>query len=170
MKASVTAVALAACLALTSGCRDGGTDFELTGKLFVFNYRVATATYLITLRPTGPVPDGLTAVATFQDPAGGEPIVVRQRVWPKLEKLSLESPPVRCIVKDRPYSVTIAIEDGSGAGLQTLNTTVTSSLDQTVLPDRPLVVGPVYTPNPDLAGHPSGKLDGADAEPCPAHG
>ena len=29
-----------------------------------------------------------------------------------------------------------------------------------MLPDRPLVVGPVYTPNPELAGHPDGKLAG----------
>ena len=35
-----------------------------------------------------------------------------------------------------------------------------SSQDQSMLPDRPLVVGPLYTPNPELAGHPDGKLPG----------
>ena len=33
-----------------------------------------------------------------------------------------------------------------------------------MLPDRPLVVGPLYTPNPELVGHPDGKLPG---EPKP---
>ena len=50
---------------------------------------------------------------------------------------------------------------------QTIDTTITSSLDQTILPDRPLVVGPVYTPNPDLAGHPDGKLPEGTGVACP---
>jgi hypothetical protein len=50
--------------------------------------------------------------------------------------------------------------------MQTIETTMTSSEDQVLLPDRPLVLGPAYTPNPDLAGRPDGKLPG-DVEPCP---
>jgi hypothetical protein len=154
-----------------AGCRDTGEDgefFEVSGKLFVFNYRVATATYLVTLNPLQPMREGQTAVATFQDPAGGEPIVVRQKIWPKLEKTTIESPPLRCVVKDKPYSVSIAIEEDGGEVVQKLDTTITSNLDQTVLPDRPLVVGPLYTPNPDLAGHPDGKLaDDPTKIPCP---
>ena len=168
---SVPLVALALVGMLgVSACRDSGGEgefFAVDGKLFVFNYRVATATYLVNLVPLQPVEDGQFAVASFEDPAGGEAIVVRTRIWPKMAKTSIESPPLRCIVKDRPYKVSITIEGPDGAVRQTIATTMTSSEDQGVLPDRPLVVGPIYTPNPELAGHPDGKLPNPDAPPCP---
>lgn len=153
-----------------ASCRDSGGEgeyFGLGGKLFVFNYRVATATYLVNLVPLRPVEDGQTAVARFENPAGGEDIVVRQKIWPNLPKTTIESPPLQCVVKDRPYKVSITIEGADGAVRQTIETTMASSQDQSVLPDRPLVVGPLYTPNPELAGHPGGKLADADAVPCP---
>lgn len=164
------AAACAAALALAA-CRESGGEseyFKLAGKIFVFNYRVATATYLVNLVPVQPVGEGETAVATFEDPAGGPPIVVRQKIWPKLEKTTIESPYLFCIVKDRPYAVSIAIEAADGTVKQTIDTTITSSLDQDILPDRPLVVGPIYTPNPDLVGHPDGKLAEGTGVPCPA--
>jgi hypothetical protein len=151
-------------LVAASGCRESGAEgeyFRLDGKLFVFNYRLATATYLVNLVPMLPPEDGRTAVVSFEDPAGGAPIVVRQRLWPKLPKTTIESPPVSCIVKDRPYAVTIRIEGADGSTLQTIETRMMSSEDQSILPDRPLVVGPAYTPNPEVAGHPDGKLPGA---------
>jgi hypothetical protein len=159
-----------AALALAS-CRDSGNDaehFRIAGKLFVFNYRVATATYLVNLVPVQPPGEGETAVASFEDPAGGPPIVVRQKIWPRLDKTTIESPPLHCVVKDRPYAVSIRIEGPDGTVLQTIETTMTSTEDQMILPDRPLVVGPVYTPNPELAGHPDGKLPSFDAPRCPA--
>jgi hypothetical protein len=154
-----------------SACRDTGPEgeyFQIAGKLFVFNYRVATATYLVNLKPVRPVGEGQTVVATFENPEGGAAIVVRQKIWPKLEKTTIESPSLRCVVKDRPYAVAIRIEDASGQTLQTIETTMTSSEDQSILPDRPLVVGPAYTPNPELAGRPDGKLPADQVEPCPS--
>jgi len=172
MKASTrpAVVLLMAALAV-SGCRDeqGSGEFALDGKLFVFNYRVATATYLVNIVPRGAAREGDTAVASFEDPAGGPPIIVRQKIWPKLARTTIESPPVSCIAKDKPYAVTIRIEDADGKERQRIETTMTSDVDQDVLPDRPLVVGPVYTPNPELAGHSDGKLLGARAD-CPARG
>jgi hypothetical protein len=161
---------LAGLLAL-GACRESGEEgeyFETAGKLFVFNYRIATATYLVNLKPLKPVGDGETAVVTFENPAGGAPIVVRQKIWPMLDKTTIESPPLRCVVKDRPYAVTIEIVGPDGTMLQTIKTTMTSSEDQSILPDRPLVVGPAYTPNPDLAGRPGGKLDVTNEADCPA--
>jgi hypothetical protein len=163
------AVLFAGILALTA-CRDTGGEgeyFEIKGKLFVFNYRLARATYYVVLTPLKPMREGETAVATFENPAGGEPIIVRQKIWPKQDKTSIESPPLRCIVKDKPYAVTIRIEGADGKVIQTIETTMASSQDQDVLPDKPLVVGPHYTPNPELAGHPDGKLPDAKKEPCP---
>ena len=161
---------VAAAVLIAGGCRDesrSGTLFEISGKLFVFNYRVATATYLVTLKPVGEIGEGLQAVASFENPAGGDPVVVRQKIWPKLDKTVLESDPVQCVLKGRPYSVEIRIEDESGAVRQVLKTEMESSLDQEILPDRPLVVGPVYMPNPDLAGRPDGKLDVTNEAGCP---
>jgi hypothetical protein len=164
------AIVPALALLLMAGCRESGGDgelFQISGKLFVFNYRVATATYLVTLSPLQPMREGDVAVATFEDPAGGPAIEVRQKIWPKLEKVTLESPPLRCVVKDKPYAVAIDIESPDGKVVQSIRTTMTSSEDQDLLPDRPLVVGPVYTPNPDLAGNPGGKLPNPGGEPCP---
>lgn len=150
------------CSLAIGGCRDsgGGNLVELDGKIFVFNYRVATATYLVNLKPVRPVASGIMAVATFEDPAGGAGIVVREKVWPNSARTTINSPPLSCIVKDRPYKVMIRIEDAGGQLLQQIDTTVTSSEDQSLLPDKPLVVGPLYTPNPDTV--PAAK------PPCPA--
>ncbi|MGE0500478.1 MAG: hypothetical protein AB7I79_02350 [Rhizobiaceae bacterium] len=163
-------LALSFALSAVAACRETGAEgeaFEVSGKLFVFNYRVATATYLVTLAPLAPTEEGQTAVATFENPAGGAPFVVRQKIWPKMEKATIESPPLRCVTKDRPYAVSIAIEAADGRVAQIIETTVTSNLDQSILPDRPLVVGPVYTANPELAGRPDGKLDAVGVERCP---
>lgn len=154
-----------------SACRESGGEgeyFAIGGKIFVFNYRVATATYLVNLVPLQPVEEGQTAVANFEDPAGGEAIVVRKKIWPNMAKTTIESPPLRCVVKDRPYAISIKIEGPDGSVRQTIETTLASTDDQSILPDKPLVVGPLYTPNPELNGHPDGKLPSPDAPPCPA--
>ena len=113
----VSAIALAGALIGVAACRDTGGEgelFTIDGKVFVFNYRVATATYLVNLTPLRPVEDGQIAVASFEDPAGGGDIVVRKKIWPKLPKTTIESPPLRCVVKDRPYKVSIRIEGADG--------------------------------------------------------
>lgn len=162
------ALILSAMLAVSS-CRDTAEQyFELSGRLFVFNYRVATVRYLLTLNPLKPVGDNEFAVTTFENPAGGAPMVVRQKLWPEHRKVTIESPPLECVVKDRPYSVSIRIEGEGGAVLQEIKTTMVSTQDQSMLPDRPLVVGSLYTPNPELAGHPDGRLPGGRGVTCPA--
>ena len=97
-------MALLACLLLAAGCRNSGEGnlVELDGKIFVFNYRVATARYLVNLKPIRPVAEETMAVATFEDPAGGPDIIVREKVWPNSARTTINSPPLFCIVKDRP--------------------------------------------------------------------
>ena len=168
---SLVLVGLLLAAAALGACRDeggAGQYFKVSGRLFEFNYRLAKATYIITLNPLQPMDGGQTAVGTFENPAGGEPIVVRQKIWPRLQHVTLESPPLTCVVKDKPYAVKITIEDAGGSVVQTLDTTVTSSLDQSVLPDRALVVGPVYELNKELEGHPDGRLPDAPKPDCPA--
>lgn len=140
---------------------------QLTGRLFVFNYRLAYATYMVTLQKVSPLPEGSVVVAEFENPAGGAPLTLTQKTFAKIDKIVLESPEILCVRKDRPYAVKIVVQGPDGAALQRLETTVTSNLDQTVLPSRPLVVGPVYTKNPEA--FPDGKtLDLPAAAACPA--
>lgn len=146
------ALALLAVITGLSACqRETGPDpLELTGKMFVFNYRLAYATYMITLTKTEQVPDGSTVVATFEDPSGGPPLTLDRKLFPKLEKVVLESPDVTCVKKQKPYSVTIEVKGPGGAILQTLKTSVISNLDQDIMPAEALVVGPAYDKNPDV--------------------
>lgn len=150
-----------------AGCRDTGEGefFALDGKLVVFNYRVATAIFLVNIKALRPVGDGEVAIASFEDPAGGAPIEVREKIWPNTSKTTINTPPLRCIVKERPYKISIRIVDAVGTEKQVIETTIKSSEDQSDLPDRPLVVDPLYTPNPELKGRPDGKLPGA-MPPC----
>jgi hypothetical protein len=158
-----------ALMLVIGGCREEpkGDYVNLTGKLFIFNYRIAEATYVVTLGKLRSLPEGAMVYTEFDNPAGGAPIKVEQKVWPKLEKIAIESPPLTCVVKDRTYAIKIALKDASGVLLQEISTTLRSTLDQTVLPDRPLVVGPVYTANPELKGHPDGKLPDLVKANCP---
>lgn len=162
------AVAMLAAAAL-AGCRDSdeAEHFALDGKLVVFNYRVATARFLVNLKHLRMPGEGEVAVATFENPAGGEPLEVREKIWPAASKTTLTTPPLRCIVKDRPYTVAIRIEDSSGKSIQTIDTTVTSSEDQTLLPDKPLVVGPLYTPNPEMRPRSAEERAAAARKDCP---
>lgn len=166
------ALALLIGASVLGACRDTGKDelFAVSGRMFEFNYRLGRATYVVTLNPLRPMGEGQVAIAHFQNPAGGDPIEVRQPIWPKMPHVTLTSPALTCVVKDKPYAVSIRIEDKDGALLQALETTLVSSLDQSVLPDRPLVTGTVYALNPELEGHPDGKLPNEPKPVCPDNG
>ncbi|MCJ8239677.1 hypothetical protein [Peteryoungia algae] len=169
MKAIPIVVSLLLALSWLTGCQREDLDepLKLSGKVFIFNYRVAQATYVVTLARNGPLPDPSFVETTFENPAGGAPLVTRTKIFPFWEKVSLESPPVHCVIKDRPYAVSIRILDASDKVQQTIETTLTSSLDQTVMPGKALVVGPVYTPNPEVYGA-DGTVDYAKGQTCPA--
>ncbi|KQZ93939.1 hypothetical protein ASD64_03325 [Mesorhizobium sp. Root157] len=165
----LVAAMFAAAVAL-GACRDTGKDalFEISGRLVVFNYREATLTYLVTLKPLKPIGEGQVVVTTMDNPAGGAPLVFSQKLFPGQAKVTVESPPLECVVKDKPYNVAIRIEYTDGGLLQQIDTTMVSAQNQDMLPDRKLVVGPGYKPNPELAGHPDGKLPGGRGVTCPA--
>ncbi len=160
---------LAAAVLLLAACqRETGPDpLQLTGKMFIFNYRLAYATYMITLNRTEPLPEGARVIAEFENPAGGSPLTLTQQLFPKLEKVVLESPEITCVKKDRPYRVAIRVLGPDGNQLQEIETTVISDLDQSVLPAEALVVGPGYEKNPRMFR--GGKVPERFAEAtCPA--
>lgn len=137
---------------LLSACqRETGPDpLKLTGKMFVFNYRLAYATYLVTLEKTEPLPDGSVVRAEFENPAGGTPLTLERKLFANLPRVVLESPDVTCVKKNRPYRVTVFVLGPDGRQLQSLETQVTSDLDQDILPAKALVVGPAYDKNPEV--------------------
>jgi hypothetical protein len=160
------AAALAGLL-LLAGCQRPPEEFyTVSGRIFVFNYRLAYAHYLVTLQRIGPLPEGLRFVARFDNPAGGEALVAERTIFPAQDKLVVESPHVECVKKDRPYAVKIEILDGAGKVVQAIETTVISSLDQSVLPREPLVSGPAYDANAE-ARDSAGKIVMRDQSACP---
>lgn len=163
-------VAMLAGMAVLGACRDTSKQalFEISGRLVVFNYREATLTYVVTLNPLKPIEAGQIITTTMDNPAGGELLVFSQELFVGHAKVTIESPALECVVKDRPYKVAIVVRSRDGKVLQTIETTMVSAQNQDMLPDRPLVVGPGYDPNPALAGHPDGRLPGGRGIVCPA--
>ncbi len=80
-------LAIAGMLAL-SGCqRDEPREVaKISGRMFVFNYRVAIATYLVTLQRIAPIRDGSTIEATFENPRGGPDLTSREKIFRKTKR------------------------------------------------------------------------------------
>jgi hypothetical protein len=165
---TITIMAMSTSLALTS-CQRDTTDgpTELAARLMVFNYRVSMATYVIVLRRKSPIPDGSVAVAEFENPMGGDPLVVTEKIFPFWDKITLTSPALHCVRKDRPYAVSIKLVDAGGTTIQSIKTDVKSDLDQSVLAAKPLVIGPEYTKNPEVFNA-DGSANFAPDASCPA--
>ena len=152
-------------MAALSGCQRSEGPTEIAGKIFIFNYRLSTAVYEIALKKTGEIPEGSTVTAEYENPAGGKPLVTTMKIFSFWQKIALESPPLRCVVKDHPYKVTITINGPDKAELQRIETSVISSLDQSILAAKPLVKGPAYDKNPDVF-KPDGTADYSPDKDC----
>ncbi|QFY59649.1 hypothetical protein FZ934_03895 [Rhizobium grahamii] len=160
--------ALATAIVVLAGCqRQTDNLVEFGGHVFVFNYRVAVATYLVTLNKKAPIPDGSVAIAEFENPSGGDPLVTNEKIYPFWDKITIQSPAVHCVKKDRPYVVNVRLVDAGGKTLQSLQTKVISSVDQSVMPGKPLVVGPFYNKNPEVFKA-DGTTDYDTKDTCPS--
>jgi hypothetical protein len=144
MKALVIIPALAALL-FAAGCQRKAEDYiTINGKVFIFNIRNARAFYMLTLNRLPITPDDAVVVAEFENPAGGPPLVKEQKVFPKMTRIDLQSPDIDCVVTDKPYKIHIVLKSAEGDTLQTIDTTLNSTLDSTMLPASALVEGPAY--------------------------
>lgn len=114
------------------------------GGGFVFNYRIAEATYGLVARVEQTIPAGTRIVTAFENPAGGPPIEQEQVAREGMTKLVLKSPPVEGVVAGRPYAVTVRLVAPAGEEIGRLETSFTSNIDQSVLPKAPLTEGPGY--------------------------
>jgi len=137
-----------ALITLLAACADDRPYLEIGGGGFIFNYRNAQAHYGVILYPRKNPPAGAEIEATFDNPAGGEPIVL-SRAARGGGRIDFQTPPVTGVKKDTPYHVIVVLRAADGAELQRLERDFVSELDQTVLPERPLVIGPDYQRNID---------------------
>lgn len=151
LRQSLCGVLGIAALLTLSACSDEKSPYiEVQGGGFIFNYRIAEATMGLVAVPLKEIPTGAVIEASFQNPAGGEPLLVSDSVTPAKTKFSFTTPPLKGIEADKPYKVTVRLLDAEGKELQKIEKDFRSKLDQSILPEKPLVVGPVYTPNPEL--------------------
>ena len=152
MSSLVRWVTLTCLLFISASCQrtEDGIYLKLAGRIFEFNYRLSIATYVVNYAVVAPIPKGSKTVTEFEDPRGGPPLVVTAEVFPFWEKVVLTSPPVHCIHKDQTYAVKVKLLGPDGALLQQLETSITSTLDQSVLPENAPVVGPAYDMNPKV--------------------
>lgn len=145
-------LSLFACL-IGAACVDQSQYLELAGGGFVFNYRNATATYGVILLPRRDPPAGAVIEASFENPAGGDPIVL-SRPARGGGRITFQTPPLSGVEKDRPYRVVVVLKSAVGEELLRLEKDYTSDLDQSVLPERPLAIGPGYQQNIDRSTEP----------------
>ncbi len=126
---------------------------KILGGGFIFNYRVANVHYGFTAIVERPLPTGSVIEAAFEDPAGGPSHVVRQRVGTGTNHYSFHSPPVRGVEADKPYRVAIRVMDRAEHQLLWAHDLAfRSRISDSVVPNRPLTIGPGYEANPGGGG------------------
>jgi hypothetical protein len=156
-------------LSLTlASCKDSArmSYLELSGRILIFNPRMATATFVVTLNVLKSPPIGSKVIAAFDDPAGGSRLEMEQPVRDGQTKVAFESPSLFCIKKDTPYNFDVDLLASDGVSLQRISSSITSTLDQSVLPEVPLVEGPGYALN--RAAQSSQSAQALQQQACPA--
>ena len=142
-------VVVGALLVAACSSEESGPYLEIQGGGFMFNYRIAEATAGIVAYPLRTLPEGGTIEASFQNPAGGEPIRMSAPVEAGKKKYDFTTPPLQGVKANTGYTMTVRLLDASGKELETLKKPLVSDLDQSVLPSKPLTVGPGYAKNPE---------------------
>jgi hypothetical protein len=138
----VAAVSLAA-------CEDDAKKpyLEFAGGGFIFNYRNANHFYGFVARQKKPLPAGSIIEVQFEVPGGIQ--TVQQPSRQGQLQYMFQTDNLRGIVKDHPYKATLVLRDGvTGAELARYERTFATNVDQSTLPDKPLVIGPAYQQPP----------------------
>jgi hypothetical protein len=130
-----------------SGCKDDASTpyVEFVGGGFIFNYRTANHYYGFVVRQKKPLPEGSKLEARFEVPGRDLEQVVEQPMRRGQLQYVFQTGDLDGIVTDHPYKAELRILDGTtGAVIATYETTFNSAVDQSTLPEGPLVVGPGY--------------------------
>ncbi|MBN7759084.1 hypothetical protein JYP46_19845 [Nitratireductor aquimarinus] len=124
---------------------------KILGGGFMFNYREAEIFYGFTAQVVRPLASGSIIEATFEDPAGGAPLVVSERVSTMTDRYALRTPPVRGVEAKKAYRVDIRVYDRTKTTLLWQEEhSYASQIADTVVPEKPLTIGPGYHRNPEL--------------------
>ncbi|KGF67487.1 hypothetical protein LL06_22015 [Hoeflea sp. BAL378] len=125
----------------------------IAGGGFIFNYREAQVYYGFIANVLKPLPVGTWMIADFEDPGGGPPLTVETRLHARSTRYGVHSPKVRGVKAGQPYKVSIRLYDHTRTKLiWSLDKSFTSQIDDSIVPEKPLTIGPSYFPNPELTG------------------
>ena len=134
------------------GCNEDSNApyLEFAGGGFIFNYRNAEAFYGFVARPVRTLPEGSVIEVQFEVPNSSTPYVVKQDVKPGVLQFTFRTEDLRGIEKDHPYKAVMRLlASPEGAEIARYERTYHADVEQASLPDKPLVVGPGYQPNPN---------------------
>ena len=139
--ALVAVLALAACAPSSKG-----KYMEVERGGFLFDYQLGQVTAGFTAKSLKKLPEGATLEASFENPAGGDALIVRQPMSASAEEYSFMSPPITGVVKDKEYEVILRVRDGEGNELQRIEMAFTSEMDGSVVPQTPNQATPKIAP------------------------
>jgi hypothetical protein len=136
---------------LLAGCEeDQKPAASYAGGGFVFNYRIGEAFYGVVINTEGKLPQEAVIQASFENPIGGQPILVMDKIRDGQRRYMLRTPALKGIKKDVPYKVVVQILDKPGGQVvHRIERTFRSQVDQSMIPQGPLLIGPGYTLNPE---------------------
>jgi hypothetical protein len=151
MKRKFAIVLVSAFLLAACGEDQAGKPYlEFAGGGFVFNYNIAEAYYGFVARVVRRIPEGAIVEAVFENPDGGDPLVVRQTAVPGHAEYVFRTPGVQGVEAGRPYLVELRVlEPGSEKLLASIEKSFRSTADQAILPKQPTTIGPGYQLNPN---------------------
>lgn len=125
----------------------------IVGGGFILNYRIAEHFYGFVAVVQKPLETGSIIEASFEDPAGGGPILVRQRVSPMFDRYEFRTPPLRGIEAGRAYKVSVRVRNRTDTSeIYATELAYRSDVGSESLPDAPLTIGPGYARNPHAGG------------------
>jgi hypothetical protein len=133
-----------------AACSEKGPYLDISGGGFIFNYRLAEAYAGFIAAPRRTLPEHSRIEATFENPSGGVPIVLSKDVTAGRSEYSFTTDALHGIKANTDYDVTVRLVGGDGKTIETTDKKLHSDLDQSVLGDKPLTIGPGYTKNPAL--------------------
>lgn len=118
---------------------------KILGSSFILNYRVSDTYMGFSAAVDRPIPIGTMLQARFENPTGGPPYLVEERIGVPDRRISLRSPSLSGVVAGRSYGVDLLLLDRvTGEPFWEHRFTVTSDVDGSVVPTQPLTIGPGY--------------------------
>ena len=146
----IVLVTLAAFLAACSNEND--PYLKIGGGGFIFNYRLANAMLGVLVVAPRSLPEGGTVEVSLTNPAGGAPLVQREVIAANESQFDFRFETLTGIEKNVDYVATVRLIGADGKTIETIERVYRSDIDQAAtMPDKPLTVGPGYTPNPETS-------------------